>query len=133
MFRKLTLLIVAGVLAASAGAAQQRPAASRKAVAPAGKSAAVPGRAASSEAKLPSEDTVNGFMQDTFGYDSSITWRIIEIKPSEAEGLAEVLVLISNPQGQQSSRFFVSPDGQHALLARSFRLDRIPLPQPRRN
>ena len=116
MFRKLTLLIVAGVLAASAGAAQQKPAASRKAVAPAAKSAAAPGRAASSEARLPSEDTVNGFMQDTFGYDSSITWRIIEIKPSEAEGLAEVLVLISNPQGQQSSRFFVSPDGQHALL-----------------
>ena len=115
MFRKLSLLMVAGVLAASAGA-QQKPAATRKSAAPVGKSAAVPVRAANSDAKLPSEDTVNGFMQDTFGYDSSITWRIIEIKPSEAEGLAEVLVLISNPQGQQTSRFFVSPDGQHALL-----------------
>ena len=115
MFRKLSLLIVAGVLAASAGA-QQKPAATRKSAAPAGKSAAAPARDVNSEVKLPSEDTVNGFMQDTFGYDSSITWRILEIKPSEVEGLAEVLVLISNPQGQQTSRFFVSPDGQHALL-----------------
>jgi protein-disulfide isomerase len=112
MLRNFQLLILAIGLAGYAGA-QQKPVARRANPAPAAKSAVAP---ASPDANLPSEDTVNGFMQDTFGYDSSITWRILEIKPSEAKGLAEVLVLISNPQGQQTSRFFVSPDGQHAVI-----------------
>ena len=30
----------------------------------------------SQSAGLPSEETVNGFMQQTFGYDSSVTWKI---------------------------------------------------------
>jgi protein-disulfide isomerase len=55
-------------------------------------------------------------MHESFGYDSAITWRIIDIRPAEAKGLAEVQVLISNPQGQQSTRFFVSPDGLHAVV-----------------
>jgi protein-disulfide isomerase len=115
MLRQLSFLIIAAGLACYAGA-QQKPTARRKTSALAAKSAAPPAKMANSDVRLPSEDMVNGFMQDTFGYDSSITWRILEIKPSEAEGLAEVLVLVSNPRGQETSRFFVSPDGQHALL-----------------
>jgi protein-disulfide isomerase len=64
---------------------------------------------------LPSEDTVNGFMAQTFGYDSTITWKIASIKPSVAEGLAEVTVVITNPQGQQVTTLYVTPDGKHAL------------------
>jgi protein-disulfide isomerase len=112
MFRNFQFVLFAVVLAAHS-AAQQKPAARHANPAPAAKPAAAP---AVSGLNLPSEDTVNGFLQDTFGYDSSITWRILEIRPSEAKGLAEVLVLISNPQGQQTSRFFVSPDGQHAVI-----------------
>ena len=67
-------------------------------------------------AGLPSEETVNGFMQQTFGYDSSVTWKISSIKPSSAEGLAEVVVVVGNPQGQQVTTFYVTPDGKHALV-----------------
>jgi len=66
-------------------------------------------------AGLPSEDTVNGFMQQTFGYDSTITWKVASIKPSVAEGLAEVTVVITNPAGQQVTTLYVTPDGKHAL------------------
>ena len=66
-------------------------------------------------AVLPSEDTVNSFMQQTFGYDSTITWKIVSIKPSEAEGLAEVTVVITSPKGQQGTTLYVTPDGKHAL------------------
>jgi protein-disulfide isomerase len=66
-------------------------------------------------ANLPSEDTVNSFMQQTFGYDSTITWKIVSIKPSEAEGLAEVVVVITSPKGQQGTTLYVTPDGKHAL------------------
>ena len=46
--------------------------------------------------RLPSEDTVNEFFQQMFGYDSTVSWKIVEIRPSQAEGLSEVLVQISN-------------------------------------
>jgi len=65
---------------------------------------------------LPSEDEVNGFMRATFGYDPQLTWKIESIKPSKAEGLAEVNVLISGPQGQGTQKFFVSGDGKHAVV-----------------
>jgi protein-disulfide isomerase len=64
---------------------------------------------------LPTEETVNSFMQQTFGYDSSVTWKIASIKPSVAEGLAEVTVLLTSPKGQSQTTFYVTPDGKHAL------------------
>jgi len=64
---------------------------------------------------LPSEGTVNSFLQQTFGYDSTITWKISSIKPAIAEGLAEVTVILTNTQGQSVSTFYVTPDGTHAL------------------
>jgi protein-disulfide isomerase len=69
-----------------------------------------------SSAGLPTEDMVNSFMQQTFGYDSSVTWKIASIKPSTAPGLAEVVVVIGNAQGQQVTTFYVTPDGKHALV-----------------
>ncbi|MGC2193258.1 MAG: thioredoxin domain-containing protein [Terriglobales bacterium] len=68
-----------------------------------------------SSASLPSEETVNSFLQQTFGYDSSVTWKIASIKPSIAEGLAEVNVVLSNSQGQSATTLYVTPDGKHAL------------------
>ena len=67
-------------------------------------------------ADLPSEATVDSFMQQQFGYQPDVTWKISSIKPSAIEGLAEVTVVIANQQGQQLSRFYVAPDGQHALV-----------------
>lgn len=64
---------------------------------------------------LPSEDTVNGFMQQTFGYDSSITWKVASIKPSVAQGLAEVNVVLTNSQGQSAMTLYVTADGKHAM------------------
>jgi protein-disulfide isomerase len=67
-------------------------------------------------ANLPSEDVVNAFMHQTFGYDPQLTWKIVSIKPSQAEGLAEVTVQISGPQGQGAQKFYVSQDGKHAIV-----------------
>src|SRR5262249_36864625 len=67
-------------------------------------------------ANLPAEDEVSGFLQQTFGYDPQLTWKIVSIRPSEAEGLAEVNVLISGPQGQGTQKLFVSEHGRHAVV-----------------
>jgi len=67
-------------------------------------------------ANLPSEEDVNAFLHETFGYDSQLTWKIVSIKPSQAGGLAEVTVQISGPQGQGEQKFYVTEDGKHAVV-----------------
>jgi protein-disulfide isomerase len=54
-------------------------------------------------------------LQQTFGYQPDLTWRITGIRPAGVAGLAEVTVVLATPQGQQLSRFYVAPDGEHAL------------------
>jgi protein-disulfide isomerase len=82
-------------------------------------------------ANLPSEDDVNGFLEQTFGYDPQLTWKIVSIKPSQAEGLAEVNVLISGPQGQGTQKFFVSEDGKHAVVGDIIPFGKHPFEQAR--
>jgi len=67
-------------------------------------------------AELPSEETVNTFLKHMFGYDTSISWKIVDIRPASAQSLAQVNVLLSNPQGQQLTSLYVTPDGTHALV-----------------
>ncbi len=65
---------------------------------------------------LPSEATVDSFLQQTFGYEPNVSWKISSIKPSGVAGLAEVTVILANGQGQQLSKFYVAPDGDHAVI-----------------
>ncbi|MBZ5685158.1 MAG: DsbA family protein [Acidobacteriia bacterium] len=67
-------------------------------------------------ADLPSEATVESFLHEQFGYQSDMTWKISSIRPSPIQGLAEVTVVLASQQGQQVSRFYVSPDGERALV-----------------
>src|ERR1700678_3121112 len=67
-------------------------------------------------ANLPSEETVNSFLEQTFGYEQGLSWKIASIKPAPVPGLAQVDVVLASPQGQQISRFYVTEDGEHALV-----------------
>ncbi len=87
--------------------AQQKHTAPTHATTP--KSADVP-------ANLPSEDEINGFLHETFGYNPQLTWKIVGVKPAEAKGLTQVDVQISSPEGQGGQRFFVTEDGKHAVV-----------------
>ncbi len=64
---------------------------------------------------LPTEETMNSFLFQMVGYDSTKTWKITEIRPSEVPGLAEVLFVITSPQGSGLNRLLVSSDGKHAI------------------
>jgi protein-disulfide isomerase len=55
-------------------------------------------------------------MHEMFGYQPDVKWQIVSVKPSEAEGLAQVDLLMSTPQGQQSNKIYVSSDGKHAVV-----------------
>jgi protein-disulfide isomerase len=78
--------------------------------------AARPSTVAQTPAGLPSEQTVNGFLQQTFGYDPNVSWKLVAIKPGPAEGLSEVDVVLANQGGQQNTTFYVTADGKHALV-----------------
>jgi len=101
----LVLMLLVLILTCGVGAAQSSTKAN-----PADKVAT------SSVVNLPSEATVNSFMQQTFGYEPNVTWKVSSIKPAPVPGLAQVDVVLASPQGQQSSRFYVTADGEHAVV-----------------
>jgi protein-disulfide isomerase len=106
MHSRCNYLVIA--LLAAVAVAQQKPAPEKPATHAAVK--------ASPGATLPSEQTVNAFLQQMFGYDASLSWRVVSIRPSEAEGLAEVEVVIQGAQGAQNQKFYVTPDGRHSVI-----------------
>jgi protein-disulfide isomerase len=108
-------ILLAALLLSGIAIAQTKPA--HPAAQPA-KSAAkpvAPSGAAAGTTVLPSQDTVNSFLFQMFGYDPAITWKVNEIRPSEMPGLAEVSVVITNAQGANLNRLLVSSDGKHAV------------------
>jgi protein-disulfide isomerase len=106
--RYFNCLWICLLLAAPVVAQQKSPAHSAKSA------VAAPAKAETSPS-LPTEETVNAFLRQMFGYDSSLSWKIAEIRPSDAAGLAKITVIVSSPQGQQLSVLYVTSDGQHAL------------------
>lgn len=102
------ILLLAGGLAGAQNAA--KPAAEKASPSKAAE------KATSDSTKLPSEATVEAFLQQQFGYETDLTWRISSIKPAGVANLAEVTVVLANQQNQQVTRFFVTPDGEHALV-----------------
>ncbi|MBZ5546568.1 MAG: thioredoxin domain-containing protein [Acidobacteriia bacterium] len=109
MTHNFRALIVAAVLTASALAQTKPTPAAKEQAKPAPTSVTAP------QTVLPSEDTVNSFLYQMFGYEVTITWKIAEIRPSAAPGLAEVTVIITNPQGSNSNKLYVTADGKHAI------------------
>ncbi|HVO81197.1 MAG TPA: thioredoxin domain-containing protein [Terriglobales bacterium] len=102
--RVALILLLAGVMVA-----QQKPSS------PAHHTAAKPAAVAGVKPNMPSEETVNAFLQQMLGYQAGLTWKVAEIKPSVAEGLTEVSVVISGPQGSQSNKLYITADGKHAV------------------
>jgi len=64
---------------------------------------------------LPTEETMNSWLLNMFGYDPSITWKVVDIRPSELPALAEVTVILTNSQGSNQNRLLISSDGKHAI------------------
>jgi len=102
--------LLAALLLSSIAIAQTQPAHPKSTALP-----AAPPPFAERATALPTEDTVNSFLFQMFGYDPTITWKVNEIRPSELPGLAEVQVVITNPQGSTPNRLLVSADGKHAI------------------
>jgi protein-disulfide isomerase len=81
--------------------------------------AAKPGTAAkpstAASGSQPSEATLNSFLKAMFGWNPDLTWKIAEIKPSEASGITQATVVFSTPKGQQATRMYITPDQKFAF------------------
>jgi protein-disulfide isomerase len=87
---------------------------SQTSVVPAGKAdaakPATPAAASQPGSNLPSEATVNAFFHRMFGFDPNLVFKVISIKASPVDGLAEVSAVVNTPGGQQMTRLFIEKD-----------------------
>ncbi|HYK48675.1 MAG TPA: hypothetical protein VEU94_03045, partial [Terriglobales bacterium] len=90
MFKHITIFLsLIGMVAAQTKTAPPaKPAAKPAEVAP-----------ATGANALPSEETINAFMQQMVGYNPEVTWRIAEVRPTGVGGLSEVQVVITDSKG----------------------------------
>jgi protein-disulfide isomerase len=69
-------------------------------------------------ATTPTVDAVNGFLKALWGYDSNRIWRVEAIQTTQAPNVSKVVVFVSekSPNAKvQTTAFFVTPDGKHAV------------------
>ncbi len=69
-------------------------------------------------AATPTVDTVNAFLKALWGYDANRIWRVEAIQKTRAPDVSKVIVFVSDksPNAKvQSTAFFVTPDGKHAI------------------
>lgn len=70
-------------------------------------------QAATAQVDLPSRATVEGFLRETFGYEPTLKYQVVSIKPSQMPGVAEVTVSFGD--GSQVAQLLVMPGGQYAI------------------
>jgi protein-disulfide isomerase len=71
-------------------------------------------------AALPTKETVNAFLQASWGYDDARIWQIEAILKTPVEGLSKVVVYVGDKTGKQKPQgfgFFVLPDGKHIIAS----------------
>jgi protein-disulfide isomerase len=74
-----------------------------------------PSSSSSASGSLPSEATIDAFLKKMFGWNQELSWKIADIKPSEASGISQATVVFSTPKGQQVTRIYVTPDQKYAF------------------
>lgn len=69
-------------------------------------------------AASPTVGTVNSFLKALWGYDANRIWRVEAIEKTQAPDVAKVIVFVADKSANakvQSTAFFVTPDGKHAV------------------
>jgi protein-disulfide isomerase len=75
----------------------------------------IPLSAQTSAPALPSEATVNEFLESFFGFTPGLSWKVNLIRRAADPALVEVSVMMTTPEGDQPMRLYVTPDGRHAV------------------
>jgi protein-disulfide isomerase len=73
-------------------------------------------------AASPTKETVNAFLQASWGYDDNRYWQVEEISKTQVEGISKVVVYVGDKSGKQKPQalqFFALPDGKHIIAGDS--------------
>jgi protein-disulfide isomerase len=121
-FASLTALAVLSLPTLAATAQQNVPAAPAQGApaAPAPATAPVFPKAdpANFTAATPTKETVNAFLQTSWGYDDSRVWQVQAVLKTAVEGVNKVIVYVGDKTGKQKPsaiQFFSLPDGKHII------------------
>ena len=71
-------------------------------------------------AASPSKETVNAFLQASWGFDETRVWQIAAILKTPVEGVTKVIIYVGDKTGKQKPAgfgFFVMPDGKHIIAS----------------
>lgn len=69
-------------------------------------------------AASPTKETVNAFLQTSWGYDNDRMWQVEAILKTPVEGVSKVIVYVGDKSGKQKAsgiQFFSLPDGKHII------------------
>src|SRR5208337_3790407 len=69
-------------------------------------------------ASSPDKDTVNAFLQVSWGFDETRVWEVWAILKTEVAGVSKVILLVGDKTGKMKltpAQFFVLPDGKHVF------------------
>lgn len=106
------------------GAAAQQSAAPEAPSAPASKTAPVFPKPdpANFTAAQPTKETIDAFLNASWGYDENRIWQVQAVLKTPAEGVSKVIVLVGDKSAAQQTSgmaFFVLPDGKHLIAGDS--------------
>ncbi len=65
---------------------------------------------------LPTVESVDAYLKTMYGYDSSLVFKVAEVKESPAAGVADATVVVNTPQGQQVMHLFITPDHDNVIM-----------------
>jgi protein-disulfide isomerase len=66
----------------------------------------------------PTKETVNNFLQISWGFDDTRIWQIAAIQKTAVEGVSKVSIYVGDKTGKQKTggiQFFTLPDGKHII------------------
>ncbi|MGA2219458.1 MAG: DsbA family protein [Terracidiphilus sp.] len=69
-------------------------------------------------ASAPTKETINNFLQTSWGYDADRVWQVQAILKTPVEGVSRVVVVVGDKSGKQKTsaiQFFALPDGKHII------------------
>jgi protein-disulfide isomerase len=69
-------------------------------------------------AAVPTKETINAFLQSSWGYDESRIWQVQAILKTPVEGISKVIVYVGDKAGKQKPgglQFFALADGKHII------------------
>jgi protein-disulfide isomerase len=69
-------------------------------------------------ASAPTKETVNSFLQASWGYDQTRVWEVAGIFKTPVDGISKVIVIVGDKTGKQKNsgiQFFTLADGKHII------------------